>query len=102
MRPARPAGQIVRVLPRHGEAVTIEVDGIRIDAFAGESLLVAVLTQGHRLRRLEFGGESRAGFCLMGACQDCWVEVAGLGRLRACTTPVATGMCVLTEAPPDG
>ena len=25
------------------------------------------------LRAAEFGPEARAGFCLMGACQDCWV-----------------------------
>ena len=34
----------------------------------------------------------RAGFCLMGACQDCWVVVAGLGRVRACATLAQHGM----------
>ena len=43
----------------------------------------------------------RAGFCLMGACQDCWVWLADGPRVRACTTPVAEGMHVLTHAPPE-
>jgi peptide/nickel transport system ATP-binding protein len=35
----------------------------------------------------------RAGFCLMGACQDCWVTVEGIRR-RACGTLVTPGMQV--------
>jgi len=42
----------------------------------------------------------RAGFCLMGACQDCWVWLADHSRVRACTTVVADGMHVLSTAPP--
>ena len=38
------------------------------------------------LRRHEFSDEARAGFCLMGACQDCWVWLADGRRVRACTT----------------
>jgi len=44
-----------------------------------------MLTNGDVLRRLEFGGAPRAGFCLMGACQDCWVWMDDGGRVRACT-----------------
>jgi NADH dehydrogenase/NADH:ubiquinone oxidoreductase subunit G len=42
----------------------------------------------------EFGDGPRAGFCLMGACQDCWVAVEGMGRVRACTTLAQDGMAV--------
>jgi len=35
----------------------------------------------------------------MGACQDCWVWTAEGGRLRACSTEVAEGMAVSTQAP---
>ena len=42
-------------------------------ALAGDTLLVALLTNGRRVRDSEFGDGTRAGFCLMGACQDCWV-----------------------------
>ena len=64
-----------------------------------ESVLVAVLAARNALRRHEFGDEPRAGFCLMGACQDCWVWLADGARVRACTTPVAEGLHVLTQAP---
>jgi predicted molibdopterin-dependent oxidoreductase YjgC len=92
------SGQLVRALPRDGTSVRFTIDGDAAEAFAGESLLVAILTLRPALRRLEFGGETRAGFCLMGACQDCWVWVDDT-RKRACTTEVRDGMRVALEAP---
>ena len=75
------------------------IDGEEATAYAGESVLVAVLAARNALRRHEFSDEMRAGFCLMGACQDCWVWLADGSRVRACTTVVADGMNVLTSAP---
>jgi predicted molibdopterin-dependent oxidoreductase YjgC len=94
----RPAGQLVRVRPRLGPTIRLTLDGAPIEAILGESVLTAVLTQGRMLRRLEFGGAPRAGFCLMGTCQDCWVWIGRDRRVRACTTPVAEGMAVATSA----
>jgi len=34
---------------------------------------------------------------LMGACQDCWVQLADGERLRACATPVQPGMDLRTD-----
>jgi D-hydroxyproline dehydrogenase subunit gamma len=79
--------------------VTILVDGTAVPAFAGDTLLVAVLTHFGKLRRSEFGGTARAGFCLMAACQDCWVWAETGERLRACDTPVKAGLSILTEQP---
>lgn len=92
---------MVRALPRYGRVLRFSIDGSAAEAWEGESLLVAVLTRRGWLRRLEFGGEARAGFCLMGACQDCWMWVDD-GRVRACTTRVAEGMRVQTSAPDWG
>jgi hypothetical protein len=61
--------------------------------------MAAVLLAGGTLRQSEFGDGARAGFCLMGACQDCWMWTAEGLRLRACTTPVADGMKLLTTCP---
>ena len=62
------------------------------EALAGDTLLVAMLASARgTLRQSEFGDGPRAGFCLMGACQDCWVWTAAGRPLRACTTPVAGG-----------
>ena len=72
----------------------ISVDGCTAAAREGDTLLVAILTNRGSIRQSEFGDGDRAGFCLMGACQDCWVTVDGLGRRRACGTLVAPGMQV--------
>ena len=42
----------------------------------------------------------RAGFCLMAACQDCWVRLADGRRVRACSTVVEPGMAVMIEERP--
>jgi NADH dehydrogenase/NADH:ubiquinone oxidoreductase subunit G len=96
---SRAGRQFQRVATRSGPAVTLSFDGAPVVATAGDSVLAALLSHGLVLRRHEFGGEPRAGFCLMGACQDCWVWSGHSGRLRACTTPVADGMALFTGPP---
>lgn len=78
----------------------IVVDGAAVPAWEGDTLLVAMLTAGTRLRTSEFGDGPRAGFCLMGACQDCWVWTEDGRRLRACSTPAAPDMRITTGAAP--
>ncbi|MGO4670005.1 (2Fe-2S)-binding protein [Bosea sp. 2RAB26] len=95
-----PKAQFRRVAARTGPPATLSFDGTTIRATSGDSVLAALLANGALLRRLEFGGEPRAGFCLMGACQDCWVWSAEGGRLRACTTKVADGMVLFAEPQP--
>lgn len=95
-----PLPQFRRVAARAGRKTTISFEGATIEATAGDSVLAALLASGSLIRRLEFGGEPRAGFCLMGACQDCWVWSADGGRIRACTTPVAEGMALFVEPQP--
>ena len=91
--------RFVRLAERDRAAVTIRIDGAQVEALAGDSLLVALLTHGRRVRDGEFDAGPRAGFCLMGACQDCWVWTESGERLRACSTPVGEGMAVLTRPP---
>ena len=94
------SGRVVRAIAPSGPPVRILVDGAEVTAYTGESVLVAVLGARNALRLHEFSDEARAGFCLMGACQDCWVWLADHARVRACTTAVADGMSILTNAPP--
>ncbi len=54
--------------------------------------MTALLTQGHMLRRTDLSGAPRAGFCVMGACQDCWVATEDGARLRSCLSLVESGM----------
>jgi predicted molibdopterin-dependent oxidoreductase YjgC len=92
-------GRFVRVVRLRTPTVQFTFDCTRVEAQEGESLLAALLKRSGHVRRLEFNGEGRAGFCLMGACQDCWVWLGG-GRARACTTLVSDGMAIFTN-PPD-
>ena len=78
------------------DAIAFELDGRPCHALEGDTVLTAILTQATRLREADFSGAPRAGFCLMGACQDCWVQLADGERLRACTTFVEPGMRVRT------
>ena len=93
-------GRLVRAVAPNTPAVRILIDGTEVTAYAGESVLVAMLTARNALRRHEFSDEMRAGFCLMGTCQDCWVWLADHSRVRACTTTVTDGMHILTGTPP--
>lgn len=92
-------GRFVRVAEQDRSPVVLEVDGSPCEALEGDTLLVAVLSQRQKLRQSEFGDGNRAGFCLMGACQDCWVWTPTGERLRACTTQVSSGLRVLTQPP---
>ena len=77
------------------------LDGQPLTALAGDTVLTAVLTHAAQLRRSEFSGEPRAGFCLMGACQDCWMTTESGQRLRACGTFIEEGMRLLSGAAVD-
>ncbi|MEX0407390.1 (2Fe-2S)-binding protein [Aquibium sp. LZ166] len=92
-------GRIVRLAETGRKQVQFTLDGVDCIALAGDSVLTAVLSVGPVLRWSEFGPEGRAGFCLMGACQDCWIWTEEGTRLRGCSTLIAPGMCLLTEAP---
>ena len=92
-------GRFIRLGESARKTVRIEIDGKPASALEGDTLLVALLTNVDRLRQSEFGDGPRGGFCLMGACQDCWVWTARGERLRACSTPVVDGMRILTDMP---
>jgi NADH dehydrogenase/NADH:ubiquinone oxidoreductase subunit G len=89
--------QLHRLAERDRPVVHFTIDGRPCEALAGDTLLTAMLTNGRRLRDNEFTGEPRAGFCLMGACQDCWVTLEDGERRRACTSFVTEGMRIVTQ-----
>jgi predicted molibdopterin-dependent oxidoreductase YjgC len=77
--------------------VVLTFNGVQIDAFEGDTILTAILVNRSAIRDFEFSNEQRAGFCFMGACQDCWVQVNGDRSVRACSTFVSAGMNVTSE-----
>ncbi|ABE45838.1 (2Fe-2S)-binding protein [Polaromonas sp. JS666] len=98
----RSPGNTVALLQRVAETgrtpVGFVLNGQALIALAGDTVLTAVLTHTAQLRRSEFSGEPRAGFCMMGACQDCWITTESGQRLRACGTFIEEGMRLVTGA----
>ncbi|VVN67332.1 MULTISPECIES: (2Fe-2S)-binding protein [Pseudomonas] len=92
-------GRFVRLAEQGRPTVKLKVDGMPIEALQGDTLMVALLTQGSALRQSEFDPGRRAGFCLMGACQDCWVWTRSGERLRACSNEVREGLDIVTTQP---
>ncbi|MBP2230112.1 (2Fe-2S)-binding protein [Azospirillum agricola] len=86
-----------RVAERGRRVVRFVLDGRPVEALEGDTILTAMLTNGDRLRRSEFADTPRAGFCLMGACQDCWVRTEDGQRLRACGSFIEDGMRLVSE-----
>ena len=82
------------------ERISFMLDGQVLQALQGDTIMTAILTQQSLLRHSEFGATARAGFCLMGACQDCWVDSESGQRYRACSTLLVPGMRLLTQAEP--
>lgn len=91
--------RFVRLAETDRARVRFVIDGQMVAALAGDTLMVAMLNHVRHLRESEFGDGKRSGFCLMGACQDCWVWTQEGERLRACTTVVEEGMHIVTQQP---
>jgi len=90
---------LVRVQERDRMPLSLRVDGQEVLALEGDTVLTAVLLAGIRLRESEFGDGPRSGFCLMRACQDCWMWTDDNDRIQACATFVSQGMALSTRNP---
>lgn len=91
------AGLFQRIDDRGGAPVALTIDGEPVEARQGDLLVTAILLHRDALRRFEFGPGQRAGFCLMAACQDCWVRLADGRRVRACSTLAEPGMALVID-----
>lgn len=94
------SGRLCRLAETGRRRLSFHFDGHRMQALSGDTVLTGVLLSAHHLRKAEFGPERRAGFCLMGACQDCWIWQEDGPRLRACSTPLREGMRLLSRPSP--
>jgi len=94
-------GQFRRINATDRPKVRCTVDGDPVEALTGDTVMTVLLLRGRSLRRFEFGAERRAGFCLIGVCQDCWVHRADGTPLRACTTLVEPGVALVTKGAED-
>ncbi|KHK66101.1 MULTISPECIES: (2Fe-2S)-binding protein [Pseudomonas] len=78
-------------------ALKFMLDGEPASGLLGDTVLTAVLTCSEHVRGSDFSAEPRAGFCLMGACQDCWVRLGDGRRVRACSTMLEAGQQISRE-----
>ena len=78
--------------------MSIEVDGERISARAGDTVAAALLAAGRdRCRTTPGSGAPRAPYCMMGVCFDCLVTIDGVGNRQGCLVTVRTGMTIETQ-----
>ncbi len=76
--------------------ITLEVDGLKVEAREGESILGAARRHGARIPTLCH----MPNLAPSGACRLCLVEVEGMPNLvTSCSYPVANGMKVRTRTP---
>lgn len=75
-----------------GPRVPVTCDGVMLDLPLGANLAAALLAAGIDVfRHTPVSGAPRGPFCMMGACFDCLVEIAGTTR-QACMVEVTAGL----------
>lgn len=75
--------------------VSLVIDGIRVEAGEGKSVLEAALDNGIYIPHLCYHPDLEPA----GVCRLCLVEIEGRGLTIACKTPVEEGMLVRTHSP---
>lgn len=81
-------------IKRKGE-VTLSVNGKKIIAYEGETLLAALIAAGYKsLKTSPLKCECRGALCGMGVCFECIVTVNGNPNIRSCMTEVEDNMTV--------
>ena len=77
------------------EKVRLLVNGQPIEAYAGETVLAALLAAGFKtIKKNPVSHEPRGALCGMGVCFECTVTINGVPNIRACVTEVQEGMKV--------
>jgi predicted molibdopterin-dependent oxidoreductase YjgC len=95
--PSSPA-QFVRRYRKDERPIGFKLNGVAQTGRHGDTVLTAILCNDGKLRVTEFTRQPRAGFCLIGACQDCNVMTEDGSKLRACTTLLQEGMAFVTHS----
>lgn len=75
------------------DKVMISVNGKKIAAYKGETILAALLAAGYKtLKRSPIAHDPRGALCGMGVCFECIVTVNGIPNTRSCMTEVENDM----------
>ena len=80
------------------QELTLTVDGQKVKAYRGETVLAALIAAGFRTLRIHpVSHEPRGALCGMGICFECTLTIDGVPNSRACMTEVRDGMTVETH-----
>ncbi len=93
--PAEARAMFRRISGYRYDCVTIHVDGVPVEAAAGEYVAGVLLRNApYTARKTTLSGSARAPFCMMGVCTDCAATVDGVPSTLTCRTLVRDGMQV--------
>ena len=81
-----------------GERVRFTFDQQPLEGFAGESIALALRSNGVLIHRYTTKRkEPRGMFCAIGRCTDCIMVVDGRPNVRTCVEPLQAGMSIQTQ-----
>ncbi|MCD5417277.1 2Fe-2S iron-sulfur cluster-binding protein, partial [Candidatus Bipolaricaulota bacterium] len=75
--------------------ITFSIDGLKIKANEGDTILRAALEHGIYIPHLCYHPDLKP----FGGCRLCMIEIEGRGLTISCKTPVEEGVRVITENP---
>ncbi|MCP5101994.1 MAG: (2Fe-2S)-binding protein [bacterium] len=80
------------------EKVKLSVNGKKIPAYKGETILAALMAAGYKkMKKSPLNNEPRGALCGMGVCFECMVTVNGIRNTRSCMTEVENNMEIETD-----
>ena len=80
------------------ETVDLTVNGKKITAYRGESVLAALLASGYKvLKQSPVLKHPRGALCGMGVCFECLVKINGVPNRRSCMVEVENNMEIVTD-----
>lgn len=83
---------------QRGQAFEIEVDGVPVVAYEGETVAAALMAAGIRTTNKTAGGKEPRGVCCgIGLCYGCTMVIDGVPNTRTCQTLARPGMHLETQ-----
>jgi len=80
------------------EEIQITIDGGKVRAFAGETVLSVLFAIGKKAISKNDRGCVSGAYCGMGICHSCHVSIDGIEKKRACQIEVKQGMAITTKS----
>jgi sarcosine oxidase subunit alpha len=83
---------------QRGQAFEIEVDGVPVVAYEGETVAAALMAAGIRTTNKTAGRKEPRGVCCgIGLCYGCTMVIDGVPNTRTCQTLARPGMHLETQ-----